>query len=356
MRILWVVCYLACFGYSLSLVINSVNGYYKFETTVSIRHIRETPTVFPAVTICNLNPFDELYSYDAMAEIAKNYNQTKNCTDKKVVLINRFLNIIMALVVDNYSEYKNYTICMDLQHNNSSSPVNQTGSDGFQVSWCNMSDYDLANIIINENEIILLSNWTVINEDWTMSAFDAFDLLGWPYTGWFRYMAKTSWTNWTIGEWLTYFNIDRTILINQADNLNDCLKLMSPDDINHLLNQVKRSLANKNMTFLERALLGFNLNLDMLDSCQFNQENCIIDGWSNNDTVYTSFFSFILSNDYGGCYTFNDGKYGPILQLSEAGADYGLKMTLRVGRSNFKRKCRQTIAIRFFNDHICLIL
>ena len=44
-----------CFYQILTLLIS----YYQYGVTVSIAKIEESPTIFPAVTICNINPFNE---------------------------------------------------------------------------------------------------------------------------------------------------------------------------------------------------------------------------------------------------------------------------------------------------------
>ncbi len=57
--VFWILAFLGCFTYCVYLVVNSILAYYIYQTTVSISYTTETPAVFPAVTVCNLNPFNE---------------------------------------------------------------------------------------------------------------------------------------------------------------------------------------------------------------------------------------------------------------------------------------------------------
>ena len=50
-------------GLASYLVIDSIMTYFKFEVVTTTRTIYETPTLFPKVTFCNLNPFQTKYAY-----------------------------------------------------------------------------------------------------------------------------------------------------------------------------------------------------------------------------------------------------------------------------------------------------
>jgi hypothetical protein len=54
-RVVWLLALLT----SLYFIIKAFITYTKYETSVTIENIYETPTDFPAVTICNLNPINE---------------------------------------------------------------------------------------------------------------------------------------------------------------------------------------------------------------------------------------------------------------------------------------------------------
>ena len=38
--------------------------YFKYEVSVKINTYQDLPATFPAVTICNTNPFNELYAFN----------------------------------------------------------------------------------------------------------------------------------------------------------------------------------------------------------------------------------------------------------------------------------------------------
>ncbi len=58
-RVVWTLAYLTSFAFCCYYVAKCFVEYTKYATTVSIANVRETPTNFPAVTLCNLNPINE---------------------------------------------------------------------------------------------------------------------------------------------------------------------------------------------------------------------------------------------------------------------------------------------------------
>jgi hypothetical protein len=58
-RIIWLCCFLASLSYCTYAVAKCFADYFKYDTTISISEAREMPTNYPAVTFCNLNPFNE---------------------------------------------------------------------------------------------------------------------------------------------------------------------------------------------------------------------------------------------------------------------------------------------------------
>lgn len=83
------------------------------------------------------------------------------------------------------------------------------------------------------------------------------------------------------------------------------------------MDKIKRYLANENITDKERSSAGYNLDTDMLLSCEFNKLSC-------NQNNFTHFWS----NLYGNCYTFNDGLMQKIYKTSQAGPNFGLVLEL----------------------------
>ena len=70
--ILWMLCFFLSFGYMIYSIINLFIAYYTFSVTASITRIHELPVTFPAVTLCNINPYNEQYSTQYIKEVMKN--------------------------------------------------------------------------------------------------------------------------------------------------------------------------------------------------------------------------------------------------------------------------------------------
>ena len=76
-KIIWLVIFLLFTGLTAALVIKNITGFCKFEVTSLIEVKIERPTNFPAITICNNNPFTSSQSQSLMDMIAlENYGIT----------------------------------------------------------------------------------------------------------------------------------------------------------------------------------------------------------------------------------------------------------------------------------------
>lgn len=56
-KIMWLVFFLAGLGVSSYMVIRAVREFFEFHVTTTIRKIKADSLVFPAVSICHVNPF-----------------------------------------------------------------------------------------------------------------------------------------------------------------------------------------------------------------------------------------------------------------------------------------------------------
>lgn len=92
--------------------------------------------------------------------------------------------------------------------------------------------------------------------------------------------------------------------------------------VDTVVDKLKRIIANDDLTEQDRNALGYDLDLDMFVSCEFNSIPCY------PNLNFTSFWSSM----YGNCYTFNDGLKNQILKTSEVGPNYGLRMELVVSK------------------------
>jgi hypothetical protein len=57
-RILWLICYLLSLSVCSFFIISTIISYFKYDKAVHVSRIEESPTIFPAITICNLNPYN----------------------------------------------------------------------------------------------------------------------------------------------------------------------------------------------------------------------------------------------------------------------------------------------------------
>ena len=58
---------------SAYLCIASILNYFEFEVATTLRTIHETPTLYPRVTVCNINPFTTVHAYSFIAELNAQY-------------------------------------------------------------------------------------------------------------------------------------------------------------------------------------------------------------------------------------------------------------------------------------------
>ena len=71
LTIIWILCFLTSFSYCLSIIIQSFISYYNFSVMLQMSQVQDLPAPFPAVTICNLNPFNEMYATDYIVNNTK---------------------------------------------------------------------------------------------------------------------------------------------------------------------------------------------------------------------------------------------------------------------------------------------
>ena len=72
-RIFLFVCVAATVGFTSFMIVDSFLSYFAYEVSTKSRTIFETPSVFPKVTICNLNPFTTEYAANFLKEINARY-------------------------------------------------------------------------------------------------------------------------------------------------------------------------------------------------------------------------------------------------------------------------------------------
>ncbi len=72
MKIIFLLAWLAGFGFTIFLIIDSIQDYYKYDVTTQTRVIREQPMIFPKVTICNRDRFVTNDSISFLANVLRN--------------------------------------------------------------------------------------------------------------------------------------------------------------------------------------------------------------------------------------------------------------------------------------------
>ena len=96
-KFVWAFLCLFSWAYFIYTMVALITYYNKFETNTAISILFESPSDFPAVTICNLNPFDGLQTRDDMDNVTLNRDLYLNNSDS----VRDFVDLAM-------SQYKAY--------------------------------------------------------------------------------------------------------------------------------------------------------------------------------------------------------------------------------------------------------
>ena len=73
-RIFWVIIVLVCFSYTTVTFVEKLRLFFKYSVILSHYKYQEIPTAFPAITICNQNPFNEQHAFKYLQEKLSLYN------------------------------------------------------------------------------------------------------------------------------------------------------------------------------------------------------------------------------------------------------------------------------------------
>ncbi len=260
-----------------------------------------------------------------MAAVARTFPETQNCTKRK----GQILSTMTETLTNQFDLLGliNTTVC-----SNSTSCI----------------FYDWSKVYAEMLFVFTKIDWMVVHgQRGNLTVAQALVLLHIPSDSWLGYTAYSIWVSTTLIDWFRMFAINDEALINPAIGLNNCLQLLTSYDLNQLVNKLKRSFANLYMSESLAALdrLGFDLNSDMLQSCLFNGNvPCVANYTLSNDCKFFSKnctsvtyrannrFKPFWHNQYGMCYTFNDGKNtGPIIKTGQSGHSYGLRLSLVCG-------------------------
>jgi hypothetical protein len=73
LRMFWMIVVFICSSYALVTFIETVKIYYNYEVILAFGKYQDMPTKFPAITICNENPFNERYEFKYLIKFSKTY-------------------------------------------------------------------------------------------------------------------------------------------------------------------------------------------------------------------------------------------------------------------------------------------
>ena len=81
MRIIWIICFLVSLGYCLFQIVICILSYMSYGVISNYEYIYETPTLFPVVDICNINPYDGNFLAEVIAEMNNKSISSSNVTN-----------------------------------------------------------------------------------------------------------------------------------------------------------------------------------------------------------------------------------------------------------------------------------
>ena len=73
-KMLFITCFLISTTYCVYTIARITENYYKYDTVTSLKVRQEIPTNFPAVSFCNLKPFNKLSSTNYLKPILSKIN------------------------------------------------------------------------------------------------------------------------------------------------------------------------------------------------------------------------------------------------------------------------------------------
>ena len=74
LQVFWLIAFLTCSGGGFYIIVSYIITFSSYGVTVSTNYVTETPIDFPAITICNLNPFRSNRSSILFSQVSTSYN------------------------------------------------------------------------------------------------------------------------------------------------------------------------------------------------------------------------------------------------------------------------------------------
>ena len=132
MTIIWTVFVLCSFSYCFYTIVLTFIAYFNYAVVLKISKVQDLPATFPAVTICNLNPFNEMYADTKLNEYLQNID------NGKCFLLNDTYAFAMCLNSSNPNSA--YTIFIDQLKRSIANDKNLTDNDRYDIGYWLSSD------------------------------------------------------------------------------------------------------------------------------------------------------------------------------------------------------------------------
>lgn len=147
-KLFWILCTLVSWGYCFYLVIITFQDFFSYNVVSSSTLLNEAPTTFPAIDICNLNPYDGSLLNDSLI------NDVVSEAEKELTALNAELDSLLSelnlnekniLDFSNYNEENNMTL---LVSNSSTKDENKIKADQYLTKLLDRleKEYTLSNL------------------------------------------------------------------------------------------------------------------------------------------------------------------------------------------------------------------
>lgn len=77
LKVIWLMLFFLFFGVSTYVIVKNLISYFQYQVSVSVSYATESPTNFPAISICNLNPFYAPRAQSYINSVLNSYNMTR---------------------------------------------------------------------------------------------------------------------------------------------------------------------------------------------------------------------------------------------------------------------------------------
>ena len=129
MTTLWTLFFIVSTYYCFHSIIQSFIEYKSYGVIMKITRVQELPATFPAITFCNINPFNERFAYDYILEKTQkaecfeetdvqSFRTCLNTTNNKNAAMDVFVDRIKRIIANDKSltEDDYYFIGYDIKH------------------------------------------------------------------------------------------------------------------------------------------------------------------------------------------------------------------------------------------------